>query len=436
MLRLAGGAGSKGLSFPANRGYGLPSHERHVAKGERGAHRWWLTPEELDHYGIRGQPERYADYLAFAAWDKVVRRALSDTQSAALLDNKWLFVNYFEGLGFPVPKTYGLLHPVQGILQDRMRLRSVDDLVSWCRRTGIADFVLKPVAGYDSKGVVVIVDTGWQGGEPLFETSDGRFLTVAELESQLTITFRNVTGCILQERCVPHPWFQEASLGPSNTVRMVTFVPNSGEPELQAAVLYAGREGQMVNTWQGGAISIAIDSSTGQLGRGRMLPRYSTEWLTQHPDTGGEFYGHVLPNWEEAHGLCLEAARMTPNLRLICWEILLTDRGPRLLEGNLGFGLTMFQVHTEGFLRNGMAEQWRQAGADLPDGSRKWDRRTLATKIRDRIPRPMKSLVRPLIGNVGRLRGPLARHAPLEHQPLSGRGRIRRGRRLDRGGGR
>ena len=62
-------------------------------------------------------------------------------------------------------------------------------------------------------------------------------------------------------------------------------------------------------------------------------------------------------------------------MRLVCWEVLLTEDGPLLLEGNWGFGLTILQVHGEGFLKNGVAEKWKEAGADLPDGSLDWVRR-------------------------------------------------------------
>ena len=164
-------------------------------------------------------------------------------------------------------------------------------------------------------------------------------------------------------------------------------MPNSGVPEVQSAVLFVGRHGQMVNSWTKGAVSIPIDVEGGQLGAGRTLPSFGVEPLSRHPDTGGAFLGQELPRWNEARDLAIDASLATPNLRLICWEILLTVEGPRLLEGNLGFGLTMLQVHTAGFMKDGTAERWRQGGATLPDGSPYWGRPRLPGRAYRKVKR-------------------------------------------------
>jgi hypothetical protein len=164
-----------------------------------------------------------------------------------------------------------------------------------------------------------------------------------------------------------------AGLGPHDVVRVVTTTLPGSPPELQHAVVYsatpAGR------SWQDGALSVAVDLSSGRLGSGRTLPRHGRDPVTHHPGSGRRLEGTVLPDWPQLTELVAQAAALVPEVPVVCWEVLLGEGGPRLIEGNLAFGLTILQVHTEGFRRDGTAERWAAAGADLPDGSRAWARR-------------------------------------------------------------
>jgi hypothetical protein len=368
---------------------------RRASQRERDAWAHWrLTPEELDHYGIRDAPERDRDYLSFEAWSKVVRRPLADKHTVTLLDNKWIFAHYYHAVGIDLPETYGLLHPLQGATKEGEPLTTMQQLVGWLRHSGTREFVMKPLVGWNSEGVIVVVDTKWDdsGTAPSFKAADGAMLSAVELDERLLMSFRGATGCLVQERCQPHSSLVEAGLSMANAARIVTFVNGAGGVEVQTAALFVGRAGRMVNSWTEGALSISIDTQTGVLGHGRTLPKYGTEPLESHPDTGIRFRGRRLPDWEDAVDLATSAARSTPNLRLVCWEILLTDRGPRLLEGNLGFGLTLLQVHTDGFLRDGTARKWADAGADLPDGTRRWGRAPLSARARRRVARAIRKV--------------------------------------------
>ena len=341
---------------------------------------WWLSPEELDHYGIRDSPERWGDYLAFDAWSRVVRKPLSDENTAPLTQNKWVFEHYFQSQAFALPRMHGLVHPLHGMMSDGTPVRGIEDLLAWLRNSGVKEFVVKPIAGWNSEGLVICSGIDWSGPSPVFQSPEGD-LSHDTFAERVLLSFRGTVGCVVQERCQPHPRLGEIGLDLPSTVRIVIFMPDSGVPEVQATALFVGRRGQMVNSWTKGAVSIAIDPESGQLGYGRTLPNFGVEPLSRHPDTGASFLGQKLPGWTEALDLAINASRATPNLRLICWEILLTNAGPRLLEANLGFGLTILQVHTAGFLKDGTAERWRQAGASLPDGTPYWGRPRLPGRV-------------------------------------------------------
>jgi hypothetical protein len=344
------------------------------------------------------RPDRRRDYLSLRAFHKRMRYDVAEKDQWVILDNKWFFANFCNALDLPHPRVHGVLKRPQGILVNGGALRSVADLTAWCRRTDTTRFVLKPVAGGASKGIFLVEHVEWHSDQPTFHVVGRGALSEQDLSDQLVTQVswhRGASGVLLQDMAKPHSWFAEHDLGPLNIVRIVTFVPDDGEPIAQAAILFSGRAGHAVNSWPAGAISINVDLGTGALGTGRTLPKYGRDSLHAHPDTGTNFEGLTLPDWQRTRQLALQASRLTLGMRLVCWEVLLTDTGPQLLEGNWGFGLTMLQVHGEGFLKNGVAEMWKQAGADLPDGSKEWVKRTAPSgSVTTRVLRKARRLLR------------------------------------------
>jgi hypothetical protein len=261
--------------------------------------------------------------------------------------------------------------------------------------------VAKPVNGLKGIGIVVVRAVDRSGSNPTFVLADGAVLSADDLVARFTRRVRRVRGFVLQERCLPHPWTSGVLPGPV-VLRLVVLAPSAGDPLIQMAVLFAGKAGNDVWSWKDRGVTIGVDLATGTLGRGRTLPRFGTDWLTHHPDTGARFTGLVVPFWNQVRDLVTTAARATPGVRLAAWEVLVTPDGPRLLEGNLAFGSHTLQVHTGGFLAaGGIAEAWQQTSprfTRLLEGSRAADVATredasdqgpasrLAGRLRARLP--------------------------------------------------
>ena len=366
--------------------------EKHSTLDDLGRSHWWLTSEEIVHYRI-DRPDMCKEFLSFKAWDRVARRALTEQGWNHVLDNKWWFDLCYSRHGLALPETYGLLHPVSGMFKSGLPLREPQHLIDWLRGSRINGFVFKPVQGWASAGVLVVREVIRGAHAVSFLMQNGEELSLSELWSGLQTGFRGVSGYLLQERLRQHSTLQSAGLDFPYSLRVVTAVDPAGQPGILIAVMYMGRLGDMVNKWEAGALSIHVDLHSGTLKRGRTLPRFGTEWYSSHPDTGVAFEGVKLPDWATVGQICLDAARLTPGCRMVCWEVLLTDSGPKLLEGNLGFGLTMLQVHTSGFLRSSdFRECLDDVGADLPDGTRDWIRRNSVSPLRKFLFRQKKKL--------------------------------------------
>jgi hypothetical protein len=134
--------------------------------------------------------------------------------------------------------------------------------------------------------------------------------------------------------------------GSTNTLRMLTMRPR-GEPAFLAAV--AHRFGTALtapaDNWTQGGLSCAIDRTTGALGPGAIHPSVATmAWLDNHPDTGARITGTIVPSWSDVEAAVVELADRVP-LHYVGWDVVVTDGGPVILEGNRFSELGLLQVH-------------------------------------------------------------------------------------------
>jgi hypothetical protein len=101
----------------------------------------------------------------------------------------------------------------------------------------------------------------------------------------------------------------------------------------------------MDNFTQGGVAAL-VDPETGRLQLGiRVLPSGRPEAVERHPDTGAEITGLVVPRWRETVERVLAVARDHPYLPYVGWDVVVTDEGIRILEGNSNSGTDILQVH-------------------------------------------------------------------------------------------
>lgn len=122
--------------------------------------------------------------------------------------------------------------------------------------------------------------------------------------------------------------FNESSL---NTVRVVSINTRDGVV-LPHAFLKNGHAGSFVDNGGAGGILIGIDPMTGKL----ISHGYDEMGNTfiRHPESGVEYMGRQLPDWNQGLELCKAAASKVPFFKYIGWDIAHTDKGWVLVEGN------------------------------------------------------------------------------------------------------
>jgi hypothetical protein len=136
----------------------------------------------------------------------------------------------------------------------------------------------------------------------------------------------------------------------TNSVRVVTLIdPDTQEPFVARAVHRFGVADTVpTDNWSRGGLCADVDLETGTLSRGVKHPKRTAgrlEWQTHHPDTGAAIEGVVIPRWHEVCRGLTEAVQALPFLIYVGWDVVVTEDGFCVLEGNNNTDLDLLQVH-------------------------------------------------------------------------------------------
>ncbi len=172
---------------------------------------------------------------------------------------------------------------------------------------------VKPIEGSSGVGVTKVLASEWAEDIPAF------------YERVLAMGISIVEDCVVQHAHM-------ASLCPTsvNTVRIATLLG-----EKQQGIVYAFLRignGKVMDNVDCGGMAARVDLESGKLLT--VAADKQGNVFSQHPMTGTEIIGFTLPYFEEAKQMCLEAMQLVPQLRYVAWDVALTEKGPRLIEGN------------------------------------------------------------------------------------------------------
>lgn len=118
-----------------------------------------------------------------------------------------------------------------------------------------------------------------------------------------------------------------------------------------------------------------------------------TNWVKINPITKVEFTGMRITFWDSVVDLVEQAAQSCPGLNWVGWDVVLSDKGPYLIEGNVGNTMLNLQQLFGGFIENGILNDWIEH-LNIPVTARKeiveldsWKKRYVRSKIRSLVRR-------------------------------------------------
>lgn len=244
---------------------------------------------------------------------------------------------FYQALGaFPevVPETHVLFDAFGARFLDPQTQAACDgDVIKLVADKG--KLALKPTDGDAGSGFAIL------------EYRDKKFFRNAStIEPEaLSRYFRGLNAHILGEFVNLHPELAAIFPETANTLKILTMwdydVP---EPFIGGAIHRMGsRDSYPLDTWSKGGLCARVDVKSGRLGTAidKRLHAYDA-----HPDTGATINGATVPDWESVKTKLLTICRHMPNFHYVAWDVILTEDGMRILEGNNRTSVDLLQLDT------------------------------------------------------------------------------------------
>ena len=257
-----------------------------------------------------------------------------------------------------VPELYGLFHPHFGFKADGGALRNLDQFEELLSELDTSEFMVKPIGGGEGRGAMLcradhdgtvhLVGEGPYSIRALYERMYDTHYGRADWVSD---------AYLIEERIRQHPFFDRYTDSCTQSMRIITYVTVAGEIEIISAGLKIVRGVRQVDNVGESGMS-AVTNDNGVMGPAVQLTPDGLKYFDQHPETGAQITGVRVPNYKDAIDLAIKAQSVIPQLRIIGWDIAITERGPVIFEGNFGWNAKSEQQTSRvGLLKGALAAE-------------------------------------------------------------------------------
>lgn len=220
-------------------------------------------------------------------------------------------------------------------------VHDVADLEDLKKQPALADKILANPAG---KLVFKVAD-GKCGAQVLIKPTK-EFAIKSLLDFMAKEGYDLVEAFLLQ-----HPELNKLSPSAVNTVRIFTQLNAKNEVELLGC-----RQRISVNSpvdnMAAGNLAAPIDDHTGIVNGPGVYSDITKSDEETHPITGVPIRGFQVPFWKETIEMVEAAALAHPENRSIGWDIVITEKGPGLIEGNHDWCKLLWQLPVKQGLKN------------------------------------------------------------------------------------
>lgn len=190
-------------------------------------------------------------------------------------------------------------------------------------------------------------------GKLVFKAKDGQcgnsvlVCKTSELKKEEVVSFMKKNHWdLLEEYVIQHEAITKLSPFAVNTIRIVTQINKDGKADVLACRMRISGGANVDNfshTSHTG-MAAAINAETGIIELPAVKKDNFSEPISIHPKTGISIVGFQIPFWEETMKLAMDAALNQPKNKSIGWDIVITDKGPGLIEGNHNWNRDIFQM--------------------------------------------------------------------------------------------
>jgi hypothetical protein len=283
-------------------------------------------------YGTQGVPDRR---LYVSDWQEWAFSRRPNRSYSLLLDDKLLFWLMMVSLTPNVAPLLGFIQrgdffPTRG---SPLAPCKVESLIGAAAGT----LVIKPARGYHGTGVAII-----EPGQSSLKVS-GKPIMRDTLVRSLRRGIHVVAPPLEQAE-----YSRTIFSGSANSIRLMTVIDvDTGQPFIPFAVhRFGSLQTAPLDAFFRGGVAAPIEVGTGRMGPALALPREGRQVIEHHPDTAAPITGLEIPRWQEICAHMLAIAGKLPCLPYIGWDIIVTDDGFVINEGNSDPSLRLLQTFT------------------------------------------------------------------------------------------
>lgn len=279
----------------------------------------------MDIKGFR-DPDDYLPHRQFCITrnhgnQKDIQSITGDYNYIVLLRDKYLFANYLAS-------TIGKESVVSTVALITMGKAYIVEEMDW------KDPVVLLMEG--SRFVYKVVDGECADGVMLVEVKNGYiYIDEERYTKDAFINSLNGKRYLVQQVVDQHSEIQRFGTRSVNTIRVITIKGRSGVINLFSAFLRLSTSADsFVDNRAVGGLGVGVNLENGTLMKYGFPHDTFGVKLDEHPLSHIKFEGYQLPYWPETVELVIKAHQQFYEIQSIGWDVVLTNTGPVLLEGN------------------------------------------------------------------------------------------------------
>lgn len=151
-------------------------------------------------------------------------------------------------------------------------------------------------------------------------------------------------NAIIEEYIYQHPEINSLCNTSVNTIRIET-ISNNNMIEIVGSTIRIGN-GADIDGFNAGGFIAKVNIERGNIETGGL--NKENKMFKVHPITGTQFEGCKIPMWNEVKEFVIkaaeEASRVIPDIKIIGWDIAISENGPIIVEGNCYPDITFTQI--------------------------------------------------------------------------------------------
>ncbi|MBS4538819.1 hypothetical protein GOQ27_10105 [Clostridium sp. D2Q-11] len=307
--------------------------------------RCWIRERTIPYYYFTGflyrkDNNRYLDHISHKTAIKL-KSKLNNSKDIDILENKLIFQNYFSYCNISMPRMLAYsFNKNFFIFNKRYSVESYsyfkEVINTILQNSQIGSIFIKPLDGLGGKNTYKIKN-------------------IKEQEDQLKELYKKIEtqDFLFQETVIQNEVLSKVNPSSLNTVRIHTFYNEQGEIEIMSAMMKFGIKGGIVDNASSGGFMVPVDLESGRLlAKGFTPLKLGGKEYTLHPDSRITLKGFEIPHFDKVKEFVIKAGSYIPTLRLVGWDIGITDTGPILIEGNAHFHLVNGDIVAGGLRKN------------------------------------------------------------------------------------